>query len=448
MREHEIRKRPLVWEEFDAFSSRCMKNRKKKKRKPAQSASLAWEDAEGKRISQSGMSRGLVAGRRTSSSAPLASQSPSDVAQLGRRPPPPPPLPPPSMPQTISVQSNVNEIPGLYEVPESSEVSSDSEDSSSSDEEETNRDREIAFRRTMERARARRRSLLSKKSEEEVSDALPPLVSWSEIDKEEGSESSDSDNDSDSVHSTSKVSDGPQFDVSTPPPVKKRVKSHGGPSTSTPKTPEKKPLRLFKERVSDVMRQLSGRQILASYGGSQHKEVILGLGPRSLYRERQWRVQFEDRKKESRCSALELTKWLLPPVGTDLPRGMCQFIGRRVQILKNQKILQGRVVRVLPPCKWLVNFEDGSKSTCSAQELLLWMRTRQDVTHTEVSPKIPPSPPKIRTTEDLEEEEVDTVSITDKLRAINSDNTSGDLDCCEVRKSTIPGAGLGLLQQK
>ena len=34
------------------------------------------------------------------------------------------------------------------------------------------------------------------------------------------------------------------------------------------------------------------------------------------------------------------------------------------------------------------------------------------------------------------------------LRVINSNNISGDLDCCEVRQSTIPGAGLGLFATK
>ena len=96
----------------------------------------------------------------------------------------------------------------------------------------------------------------------------------------------------------------------------------------------------------------------------------------------------------------------------------------------------------------MIKFEDGSKSTCSAQELLLWMRTRQEDTHVEVSPRNSPSPPKIRVTVDLREEEVDTESLVEKLRVINRNNASGDLDCCEVRKSTIPGAGLGLFATK
>ena len=133
-------------------------------------------------------------------------------------------------------------------------------------------------------------------------------MSWSEIDAEEGSQSqvSDSDEESDSDNeycksksNQSKVSDDPSAGECTPPPLSKRVKSQVGSSTSTPKTPNKKPLRLFKERVSDVMRQMPGRRIIAFYNGSRHKGVVLGYGPRSLYQERQWRVQFEDRKKIS-----------------------------------------------------------------------------------------------------------------------------------------------------
>ena len=122
------------------------------------------------------------------------------------------------------------------------------------------------------------------------------------------------------------------------------------------------------------MRLMCGRKISAFYNGGPHKGVILGLAPRSLYHERQWRIKFEDRSRESTCSALELTRWLLPPPDENLPKGMCQFIGRGVEIIKEQSRLKGKVVSVLPPNKWLVNFEDGSSTTCYAQELLLWMR--------------------------------------------------------------------------
>ena len=76
------------------------------------------------------------------------------------------------------------------------------------------------------------------------------------------------------------------------------------------------------------------------------------------------------------------------------------------------------------------------------------MRPREADTHDEVSPSSPPPHTKVRATVDPVEEEVDAVSLTEKLRSINSNNTSGDLDCCEVRKSTIPGAGLGLFATK
>ena len=45
-------------------------------------------------------------------------------------------------------------------------------------------------------------------------------------------------------------------------------------------------------------------------------------------------------------------------------------------------------------------------------------------------------------------EEVEEDSIGKQLKDINGNNVSGDLDCCEVRKSSIPGAGLGLFATK
>ena len=164
MREHELRKRPLIWEEFDEFTTRRMTKRKNKKKRsnPSQNASLEWEDANGKWITQQSTDqRMMTAGERSLSPAPPLSQSPSDVAQLGRRPPPPPP-PPPHTLQPAAGSRNEDEfadLPGLCEVKPSEDDYSDfsSEDSSSSDEEETSRDRERIFRETLERVKSRRR---------------------------------------------------------------------------------------------------------------------------------------------------------------------------------------------------------------------------------------------------------------------------------------------------
>ena len=192
------------------------------------------------------------------------------------------------------------------------------------------------------------------------------------------------------------------------------------------------------------MRQLSGRSISAFYDGCSHNGVIIGFGPRSLYKEREWIVHFEDRRKESKCSALDITRWLIPPSGTNLPRGMCQFIGRRVELIRNEKILGGRVDRVLPPCKWMIQFENGTQTSCCAQELLLWMRPRQDDTHITSSRTSSHQHIGDANASDTEEED----SLRKQLKDINSNNVSGDLDCCEVRKSSIPGAGLGLFAIK
>ena len=183
---------------------------------------------------------------------------------------------------------------------------------------------------------------------------------------------------------------------------------------------------------------------------------------------------FEDRRKESRCSALELTRWLLPPPNVNLPKGMCQFIGRKVEIIKRQSILKGIVESVLPPCQWMVVFEDGTKTKCYAQELLLWMQPvaadvlceaesgnghtgevgyltpRVSATAEEVNDHVTPltnSTPGADAFIEVGGAEQNEV-VRERLRVINSNNISGDLDCCEVRQSTIPGAGLGLFATK
>ena len=104
------------------------------------------------------------------------------------------------------------------------------------------------------------------------------------------------------------------------------------------------------------------------------------------------------------------------------------------------------MTQVIPPCKWRIRFDDDSSTTCTAQELLLWLRVEQCTKSKASSRASPPigdndmiDPPQVT---------VDRSTSEDVRRGINSDNISGDLNLCEVRKSTIPGAGLGLFATK
>ena len=356
IREMDLKNRPPIWVDYDTFSASRSKKRKKKRRykNAVHNSALEWEGADGKPTPPPAPTPGMqlqsqtILTREVTTVAPAPPppqpQSPSDVVttvvQLGRRPPPPPP--PPSAPDNSDDLTD-SEPPGLYSADELSDVDEFStEDSSSSDSDTDVED----YRMDIEES-----------DEEEV--PTPPLT--------EIIVSSDEEDDSKSEDSSSSEHDG----TATPPSRVRRSKRQDQCQSKSPVTPKTKLPCAYKEKVSEVMRKMCGRRISAFYNGASHKGVVLGLAPRSLYNERQWRIKFEDRRKESTCSALELTRWLLPNPDDNLPSGMCQFIGRKVEIIKSGARLSGKVVSVIPPHKWLAEFDDGSSTTCYAQELLL-----------------------------------------------------------------------------